>query len=150
MDTFLTLRLIWWWFQDPQSTVVTFGFETWVFEKLSQLPTTTCHHPPTEYNLSQKLAFDWKRLLDPTYPTRPRIVPRCSFRLAFATFAVLATDNRIAAVVSFDPWKKVWIELLTVAVVWPLFKTATYGRCSQVIRLVLSSSSASACSKFSQ
>ena len=112
MDTFLTLRLIWWWFQDPQSTVVTFGFETWVFAKLSQLPTTTCHHPPPEYNWSQKLAFDWKRLLDPTYPTRPRIVPRCSFRLAFATFAVLATDNRTAAVVIFDSRKKVWIELL--------------------------------------
>ena len=33
---------------------------------------------------------------------------------------------------SFDPQKKVRIELLMVAVLWPLFKTAIYGRCFQV------------------
>ena len=42
--------------------------------------------------------------------------------------AVIATDHKIATVGSFDPGKKVWIKLPTVAVLWTLFKTATYGR----------------------
>ena len=44
-------------------------------------------------------------------------------------FAVLATDRRTATISSFDPQKKVRIELQTVA----LFKTAIYGSCSQVV-----------------
>ena len=47
-------------------------------------------------------------------------------------FAVLATNRRTATVSSFDPRKKVRVELQTVAVIWTLFKTAIYGRCAQV------------------
>ena len=47
-------------------------------------------------------------------------------------FAVLASVHRTATVSSFDPRKKVQIELQTVAVLWTLFKTAIYGRCAQV------------------
>ena len=47
-------------------------------------------------------------------------------------FAVLASVHRSATVSSFDPRKKVRIELQTVAVLWTLFKTAIYGRCAQV------------------
>ena len=48
-------------------------------------------------------------------------------------FAVLASVHRTATVSSFDPRKKVRIELQTVAVLWTLFKTAIYGRCAQVL-----------------
>ena len=48
-------------------------------------------------------------------------------------FAVLASVHRTANVGSFDPRKKVRIELQTVAFLWALFKTAKYGRCAQVI-----------------
>ena len=51
-------------------------------------------------------------------------------------FAVLASVHRTATVSSFDPRKKVRIELQTVAVLWTLFKTAIYGRCAQVLRLI--------------
>ena len=47
-------------------------------------------------------------------------------------FAVLASVHRTATVSSFDPRKKVRIELQTVAVLWTLSKTAIYGRCAQV------------------
>ena len=47
-------------------------------------------------------------------------------------FAVLASVHRTATVSSFDPRKKVRIELQTVAVLWTLFKTAIYGSCAQV------------------
>ena len=39
-------------------------------------------------------------------------------------FAVLASVHRTATVGSFDPRKKVRIELQTVEVLWTLFKTA--------------------------
>ena len=48
-------------------------------------------------------------------------------------FAVLASVHRTATVSSFDPQKKVRIELQTVAVLWTLFKTAIYGCCAQVL-----------------
>ena len=47
-------------------------------------------------------------------------------------FAVLLTGHRTATFSSFDPQKKVWTELQKVAVLWPLFSTATYGICTQV------------------
>ena len=47
-------------------------------------------------------------------------------------FAVLASVRRTATVSSFDPRKKVRIELQMVAVLWKLYKTAIYGRCAQV------------------
>ena len=50
-------------------------------------------------------------------------------------FAVLASVHRTATVSSFDPQKKVRIELQTVAVLWTLFKTAIYGCCAQVFSL---------------
>ena len=42
------------------------------------------------------------------------------------------TDHSPATVCRFDPWKKVRFNLPTLAGLWPLFKPATYGRCSQV------------------
>ena len=47
-------------------------------------------------------------------------------------FTVLASVHRTATVSSFDPRKKVRIELQTVEVLWTLFKTAIYGSCAQV------------------
>ena len=52
-------------------------------------------------------------------------------------FAVLASVHRTATVSSFDPQEKVRIELQTVAVLWTLFKTGIYGRCSQVLTFKL-------------
>ena len=54
-------------------------------------------------------------------------------------FAVLASVHRTATVSSFDPRKKVRIELQTVAVLWTLFKTAIYGCCAQVYCMVMES-----------
>ena len=55
-------------------------------------------------------------------------------------FAVLASVHRTATVSSFDPRKKVRIELQTVAVLWTLFKTAIYGCCAQVLSVPVGSS----------
>ena len=61
---------------------------------------------------------------------------RGSKLLTVAVLWTLATTpksvHKTATVISFDPRKKVLIELQTVAVLWTLFKTAIYGRCSQV------------------
>ena len=45
--------------------------------------------------------------------------------IEFPRFAVLASVHRAATVSSFDPRKKVPIELQTVVVLWTLFKTAS-------------------------
>ena len=52
-------------------------------------------------------------------------------------FGVLARVHRTATVSSFDPRKKVRIELQTVAVLWTHFRTAIYGWCSQVFDILV-------------
>ena len=47
--------------------------------------------------------------------------------------AVWERGRETAKVGSLSPQKKVWFKLPTLAVLWPLFQTARYGRVAQVI-----------------
>ena len=63
------------------------------------------------------------------------VLKYCHKRALFENwFVVLASVHRTDTVGSFDPRKKVRIELQTVAVLSTLFKTAIYGRCAQVYK----------------
>ena len=71
-----------------------------------------------------------------TFAFSGRILVPAAVSIELPRFAVLASVHRTATISSFDPQKKVRIELQTVAVLWTLFKTAIYGCCAQVITLI--------------
>ena len=60
--------------------------------------------------------------------------PKCwKLAMKLPRSAVWERGRETAKVGSLSPQKKVWFKLPTLAVLWPLFQTARYGRVAQVI-----------------